>query len=280
MNVFPAPAKINFFLHVVGRREDGYHLLESVLAFIDLADTVTLTVTKDGMIARTRPLANIAEDDDLTIRAARLLRRETGARYGVRIAVEKHIPQGGGLGGGSSDAATVLIALNRLWELHLPQSTLQTMALALGADVPFFIGGHAAWVSGIGERLEPISLPPMWLALALPPIAISTAEIFNAPELTRNTRSEKIAAFTKDHGRNDLERVVIGRYPPVAQALACLRQYAGNARMSGSGSSVFAIVESENAAKNVIQALPADISGVVTRTRTYHPLLKWGFRKD
>lgn len=277
---FPAPAKINLFLHVIGRREDGYHLLESVFTFIEIADTVTLTVTDDGNIARDQEIAGVAENDDLTIRAARLLQQQTGTRYGVRIAIDKKIPLGGGLGGGSSDAATVLIALNHLWHLHLTQTELQTMAIRLGADVPFFVGGHTAWVSGIGEQIEPISVPPMWLALALPPVSVPTAEIFRAPELTRNTPSEKIAAFTKSHGRNDLENVVIQRYPLVAKALDSLRKTTGNARMSGSGSSVFAMVDSESEAESAVQALPEGIPGVVTRTRMHHPLLKWNLRKE
>lgn len=279
-HIFPAPAKINLFLHIIGRRDDGYHLLESVLTFVDFADMLRLTVTDDGVIKRTYDISGIAEEGDLTVRAAHLLRQETGITKGVTITLEKRIPLGSGLGGGSSDAATVLMVLNRLWQTRLSQQDLQTLALRLGADVPFFVGGHAAFVEGIGERLTPVVLPPMWVALAFPPVSISTAEIFQSPQLTQNTPSEKIAAFPRGYGRNDMQDVVAGRYSEVRRVLDCLQQQAGNARMSGSGSAVFSLVDDEESAHRAVQSLPDGISGVVARTMMHHPLLEWSPCKE
>ncbi len=279
-HIFPAPAKINLFLHIIGRRDDGYHLLESVLTFVDFSDMLRLTVTDDGVIKRTYDISGIAEEEDLTVRAAHLLRQETGTTKGVTITLEKRIPLGSGLGGGSSDAATVLMVLNRLWQTRLSQQDLQTLALRLGADVPFFVGGHAAFVEGIGERLTPVALPPMWVALAFPPVSISTTEIFQSPQLTRNTPSGKIAAFPRGYGRNDMQDVVAGRYSEVRRVLDCLQQQAGNARMSGSGSAVFSLVDDEESAHRAVQSLPDGISGVVARTMTHHPLLEWSPCKE
>lgn len=279
-HIFPAPAKINLFLHIIGRRDDGYHLLESVLTFVDFADMLRLTVTDDGVIKRTYDISGIAEEEDLTVRAAHLLQQETGITKGVTITLEKRIPLGSGLGGGSSDAATVLMVLNRLWQTRLSQQDLQTLALRLGADVPFFVGGHAAFVEGIGERLTPVVVLPMWVALAFPPVSISTAEIFQSPQLTRNTPSEKIAAFPRGYGRNDMQDVVAGRYSEVRRVLDCLQQQAGNARMSGSGSAVFSLVDDEESAHRAVQSLPDGISGVVARTMTHHPLLEWSPCKE
>ena len=274
----PAPAKLNLFLHVTGRRADGYHLLESVFVLIDFADFVTLTVRNDSVIAREQDIPGVSEDADLTLRAARLLQEATGTPLGVTLKVDKRIPLGGGLGGGSSDAATVLLALNRLWGTRLPRHELSALALRLGADVPFFLGGTAAFVSGVGEILRPVSLPPMWIALAMPPVSVSTAEVFSAPDLTRSTASETIAAFSKDHGRNDLEPVVAARYPEVAAALAALRQATPTARMSGSGASVFGIFDDAGEAEAALRRLPPDIPGRLTRTISRHPLVAWAFR--
>ncbi|MDR2244823.1 MAG: 4-(cytidine 5'-diphospho)-2-C-methyl-D-erythritol kinase [Burkholderiales bacterium] len=275
---FPAPAKLNLFLHVTGRRADGYHCLESVFVLIDLADILTLTLRNDDVITRTQDIPGVPEDADLTLRAARLLQETTGIRRGVTLKVDKRIPLGSGLGGGSSDAATVLLALNRLWKAGLSRQALSALALRLGADVPFFLGGTAAFVSGIGEGLRPVSLPPMWIALAMPPVAVSTARVFGTPHLTRNTASETIAAFTKDHGRNDLEPVVAARYPEVAAALAALRQATPTARMSGSGASVFGVFDDAGKAEAALRRLPPDIPGRLVRTVSRHPLVAWGFR--
>lgn len=275
---FPAPAKLNLFLHVVGRRADGYHCLESVFVLIDLADILTLTLRDDGVITREQDIPGVPEDADLTLRAARLLQEESGTSMGVTLKVDKRIPQGGGLGGGSSDAATVLLALNRLWKTQLSRCELSVLALRLGADVPFFLGGTAAFVSGIGEVLRPVSLPPMWIALAMPPVTVSTTGVFSASHLTRNTASETITAFTKDHGRNDLEPVVAERYSEVSTALTVLRQTTATVRMSGSGASVFGVFDEAGKAEAALRRLPPDIPGRLVRTVARHPLATWGFR--
>ncbi len=270
--VVPAPAKVNLFLHVTGRRADGYHLLESLFALVDLADTVTLARRDDGAIARAGDVPGVPEDEDLAIRAARALRAATGTRFGATIAVDKRIPLGGGLGGGSSDAASVLLALNRLWGLGLAREELARIGVALGADVPFFVHGENALVRGIGEEIAPVSLPRQWLALVFPGVAVPTAAVFSAPELTRTTPSGKMNVFSVGYGRNDLEPVAASRHPEVAAALVALRRAAGDARMSGSGSSVFAACESAARAQEALAALPRGMRGVVARTLARHPL--------
>jgi 4-diphosphocytidyl-2-C-methyl-D-erythritol kinase len=270
--VVPAPAKVNLFLHVTGRRGDGYHLLESLFALVDLADTVTLARRDDGVIVRARDMPGVAERDDLAVRAAAALREATGTRHGATIAVDKRIPLGGGLGGGSSDAASVLLALNRLWSLRLSRDELAAIGVRLGADVPFFVRGENAIVRGIGEEITPVSLPRQWLALALPAVQVPTAAIFAAPELTRSTPSAKMNVFSVSYGRNDLEPVAAARHPEVAAALAALGRAAGNARMTGSGCAVFAACESAKAARDAVAALPAGLRGLATRTLARHPL--------
>jgi len=270
--IVPAPAKVNLFLHVTGRRDDGYHLLESLFALVDLADTVTLARRDDRAIVRARVVPGVAAHADLAMRAALALRDATGTPFGASIAVEKHIPMGGGLGGGSSDAASVLLGLNRLWGLGLSRAELAGIGVQLGADVPFFVHGENAIVRGIGEVIAPVSLPRQWLALALPAVQVSTAAIFAAAELTRSTRSAKINVFSVGYGRNDLEPVAAARHPDVAAALAALGHAAGNARMSGSGSSVFAACESAETARKVVLALPPGLRGLVVRTLARHPL--------
>jgi 4-diphosphocytidyl-2-C-methyl-D-erythritol kinase len=270
--VVPAPAKVNLFLHVTGRREDRYHLLESLFALVDLADTVTLVRRDDGAIVRTHALAGVDEQADLALRAALALRDATGTVLGASIAVDKRIPMGGGLGGGSSDAASVLLGLNRLWALGLTRAELARIGVSLGADVPFFVHGENAIVRGIGEVVAPVSLPRQWLALALPAVQVPTASIFAAPQLTRSTPSAKINVFSVGYGRNDLEPVAAARHPEVAAALAALGRAAGNARMSGSGSSVFAACESAGTARNAVLALPPGLRGLVVRTLARHPL--------
>lgn len=269
---FPAPAKVNLFLHVTGRRADGYHLLESLFALIDLADVVTLRVRDDGRIARTGSVEGVAEDEDLALRAARALQAETGARFGADVGLRKRIPVGGGLGGGSSDAATVLLALNRLWNLGLTRAALAGIGLRLGADVPFFVHGENALVRGIGEVIVPVSLPRQWLALAMPPVQVPTAAIFASAHLTRSTPSAKMNVFSEGYGRNDLEAVAATAYAPVAGAIAAMAAAAGNARMSGSGACVIARCDSERSAREVLAALPRGTGGCVVRTLARHPL--------
>ena len=271
--IVAAPAKVNLFLHVTGQRADGYHLLESLFALIDLADTVTLTLTSDGEITRTNDVAGVPAEDDLAIRAARLLQRASATRAGVAIRIDKRIPLGAGLGGGSSDAASVLLGLNRLWGLELSRTELASLCVPLGADVPFFVNGQNAFVRGIGERVQPVSLPRQWLALAMPAAHVSTARIFTCPELTRSTASAKMSVFSESYGRNDLEPVAASRYPQVASALASLARIVPGARMTGSGAAVFAACETPDAARRVVNALPEDIAGRVVATLARHPLM-------
>lgn len=268
---FPAPAKLNLFLHVVGRRADGYHLLQSVFRFIDRCDAVHLTLRDDGRVVREGELPGVPEDADLTVRAARLLQAHAPAGAGVGIRLEKVLPMGGGLGGGSSDAATVLLALNRLWQVNLSREALQAIALQLGADVPVFVFGQTAFAEGIGEVLRPVEVPPAWYVVLTPPVAVPTAAIFAAPELTRNTPALKIAAFSAGTGRNDLQPVVVKRYPEVAHHLDWLGQF-GDARMTGSGACVFASFETEAAARGVLRQLPPTMQGFVAQGLDRHPL--------
>ncbi len=268
----PAPAKVNLFLHVTGRRADGYHTLESLVALIDLADSITLSRRDDGIIRRENDVAGVPEDNDLAVRAARALQAATGTRDGVDLVVTKRIPLGSGLGGGSSDAASVLLALNRLWNLALPRAELLALALELGADVPLFVAGENAVVRGVGEMLAPVSLPPCFLALAFPPSAVPTADIFAAPELTRATPSAKIDVFSEGYGRNDLAPVTAARFPAVAQGLEALSRASPQARMTGSGSCVFAAFPGEHEAQRALALLPHDMRGCVARTLARHPL--------
>lgn len=268
---YPAPAKLNLFLHVVGRRPDGYHLLQSVFRFIDHCDSLHFSLRADGKVVRSSQLTGVAPDNDLVVRAARLLQEHTGCKQGVTIAVEKHLPMGGGLGGGSSDAATTLLALNRLWQLDLPRAELQQLGLQLGADVPVFIFGESAFAEGVGEHLQPIHLPPAWYVVLIPPVSVPTAEIFAAPELTRNTTSIKIPLLLTAELHNDLQAVVCGKYPEVAEYLGWLSQQ-GTARMTGSGACVFAEFDSEDEASRVLRRKPAEWRGFVARGLDRHPL--------
>ena len=271
---WPAPAKLNLFLHVVGRRADGYHLLQTAFRLIDLCDSLEFAPRADGEIRLATPLPGVPDGEDLTTRAARLLREAAGLDAGVDITCEKRIPVGGGLGGGSSDAATTLIALNDLWGAGLKRSELAPLALRLGADVPFFLRGRNAFGEGIGERLTPLDLDPAWYVVITPQVAVSTREIFASPALTRDTKPLKLTAFFAGLGHNDLEPVVCARVPQVAQALRWLRIDAGraDARMSGSGSSVFAAFASESEARALVDRIPGEWRGVAVRGLDRHPL--------
>lgn len=268
----PAPAKLNLFLHVTGRRDDGYHLLETLLVAIDMGDAITLTCRDDGAIVRTADLPGVAPQDDLAVRAATALRQATGGSLGVDLAVAKRLPLGGGLGGGSSDAASVLLGLNRLWGTSLPREDLMRIGLALGADVPFFLGGGPALARGIGERLIPVTLPMLWVAVIVPAVTVSTASIFAAPELTRNTASAKMDVFSEGYGRNDLQQAAVARFPEVAVALGNLGERSRLARMTGSGGCVFAPFASEAEAQAAVDARPVAMQGFVARTLARHPL--------
>ena len=272
---YPAPAKLNLFLHVVGRRADGYHLLQTAFRFIDYGDELGFAVRDDGVVRRITELAGVSANADLCVRAARLLKDRAGSRLGADIELVKRLPMGGGLGGGSSDAATTLVVLNRLWKTGLTRVQLQDLAVELGADVPVFVFGRSAFAEGVGERLAEIRLPHAWYLVLVPETAVSTAEIFSAPELTRNTNAITIAAFSVGQGRNDLEPVVCRRYPQVARHLEWLRQY-GDARMTGSGACVFCGFETEAQAQRVLAKLPADMRGFVARGLDRHPLWSEG----
>ncbi len=276
----PAPAKLNLFLHVVGRRPDGFHLLQTLFRFIDLHDTLHFTLREDGAVHRSNAVEGVAEDQDLCVRAARLLRDETGCKLGVDIAVEKRIPMGGGLGGGSSDAATTLIALNRLWSLDLPRERLMQFGLRLGADVPVFVFGENAFAEGVGEQLQAISLPEAWYVVLFPPVHVPTAQIFTHPELTRDTVSITMRALSElrlqdgQQLRNDLQSVVCKLYPEVARHIAWLGNF-GQAAMTGSGACVFAEFASRDQAEAVMRQLPHDMRGVVAQGLARHPLHDW-----
>lgn len=254
-SVWPAPAKINLFLHVVGRRADGYHLLQTLFRFLDYGDSLRFAPRADAEITLARPLPGVPPEDDLCVRAARLLQRASGCARGARITLKKRIPMGSGLGGGSSDAATTLMALNHLWQLHLPRRQLQEMALQLGADVPAFILGRDAFAEGVGEQLTPVDLPDACYLLVFPPVSVPTARVFAHPELRRDTPRMSFADWRPGHGRNDLEPVVRALYPEVAEALAQLRQHAPGSRMSGSGAALFAECPDESAALALAQKL-------------------------
>ena len=272
-SVYPAPAKLNLFLHVVGRRADGYHLLQTLFRFIDYGDSLHFSPRDDGAVLLTNPLSGVPPESDLTVRAARRLQAETGCRKGVEISIEKRLPMGGGLGGGSSDAATVLLALNHLWQLGLPRQRLQDIGLALGADVPVFIFGHNAFAEGVGEALQPVDLPPAWYVVLEPPVQVPTAAIFGVPELKRDTATMRAADWKPGVGGNDLEPVAASRFPVVAEYLRWLTAF-GEARMTGSGACVFAEFERKDTAEAVIRQLPAGMRGWVTAGLDHHPLLK------
>lgn len=272
MNWFAAPGKLNLLLHVLGRRADGYHLLQTVFRLIDACDRVGIAVREDGELRRLDPLPGVPPEQDLCVRAARLLQQHCGTRLGADLALEKNLPIGGGLGGGSSDAATTLIVLNRLWNAGLARADLQALAAQLGADVPFFVFGENALGEGIGERLSALALPPAWYLVLVPPVALSTRDVFSDNALTRNTKPLKIPPFFSGLGANDLEAVAVKRSPEVAAHLAWLRQRSPQARMSGSGACVFAEFATEDAARALLAELPGAMRGFVARGLERHPL--------
>jgi 4-diphosphocytidyl-2-C-methyl-D-erythritol kinase len=277
---WPAPAKLNLFLHVTGRRADGYHELQTLFQLIDLCDDLVLSVRADGVIERTAGPESVQPETDLAVRAARALKAATGTALGASIQVRKRIPVGGGLGGGSSDAATVLLALNELWECRLPPGELTALGLSLGADVPVFIGGSSAWGEGVGERLTPVALPQAWYVIVHPGVTVSTAGVFQSPELTRNSPLITIRAFFEAGGRNDCEPVVRSRFPEVAEAMQWLGRYAP-ARLSGTGSCVFAACASAIEAERLAARVPDHWPSYVARGLNTSPLqerLKHGRR--
>jgi 4-diphosphocytidyl-2-C-methyl-D-erythritol kinase len=278
-----APAKLNLFLHVTGKRDDGYHLLQSLFVLIDWCDTLHFERRGDGTITR-HDLTAALPGDDLCVRAARLLQRESGTLLGADISIDKQLPAGAGMGGGSSDAATTLLALNRLWGLHWPRERLQTLGLRLGADVPFFVGGRNAVVEGIGEHLSPVGVEPHWFAVVKPPESIATRVIFASPLLARNTAPAILESFAANahqavlqpgFGQNDLQAAAEAECAQVGRAGSILQAQFGNSRMTGSGSAVFARAGSGPNPTAEMPPLAAGWVGKMCRSLADHPLAGW-----
>ncbi len=281
----PAPAKLNLFLHVTGRRPDGYHLLQSVFQLIDRGDLLHFDLRDDGRIVRTTDVPGVPEEQDLIVRALRLLQAEYERRHGRRppgidVTVEKILPMGGGLGGGSSDAATALMVANHLWQAGLERDELMALGLPLGADIPFFLFGQTAFAEGVGESLQPVDGPDCWYVVIEPGVSVPTPAIFSAPDLTRDTKPVTIAAFCSDRdsrnglsgfGRNDLQDVAARLFPPVAQAIEWLGAY-GDARMTGSGACVFCAFSSESEADRVLGDMPGVWTAWKAKSLATHPL--------
>jgi len=271
---WPAPAKLNLFLHVVGRRADGYHLLQTVFRFIDRADALRFSPRDDGEIVLATPIPGVPAASDLTVRAARLLQEASGCRQGATIHLDKQLPMGGGLGGGSSDAATVLLALNHLWQTALPRTALEKLGLSLGADVPVFVHGHNTFAEGVGEAFTDVTLPPATYLILHPAVQVPTASIFGAPELKRDTPAMRPGEWQHGQGHNDLEPVACAKFPAVADALAWLKARAPQAMMTGSGACVFAGFTRRSEAEALLAQCPAGTHGWVADGLDQHPLAK------
>lgn len=273
-SAWPAPAKLNLFLHVVGRRADGYHLLQTVFRFIDRADTLRFAPRDDSEIVLATPIPGVPADSDLTVRAARLLQEATGCRQGATIHLIKQLPMGGGLGGGSSDAATVLLGLNHLWQTGLSRPALEKIGLALGADVPVFVHGRNTFAEGVGEAFTDVDLPPESYLVLHPAVHVPTAAIFDAPELKRDTAAIRPTDWQHGQGHNDLEAVASAKFPAVAEHLAWLKGRAPQAMMTGSGACVFAGFPRRSEAEALLACLPAGMRGWIADGLTEHPLAK------
>jgi 4-diphosphocytidyl-2-C-methyl-D-erythritol kinase len=275
MQRWPAPAKLNRFLHITGCRDDGYHELQTIFQFLDYGDELTYEINETGDITHRHPLPGVEPENELCLRAARALQQESGTRLGVTIDIHKRIPAGGGLGGGSSDAATTLIALNRLWGLELSRERLAKIGLSLGADVPVFIFGQAAWAEGIGEILTPVELDEPSFLVICPNVSVSTGAIFSDPELTRDSPAITIRAFREGASRNDLQNLVRRRYPEVDQVLTRMEQD-GQPRMTGSGACVFMEVDGREQGEQLLAAMldemPDGTTGFVAKGQNRHPL--------
>jgi 4-diphosphocytidyl-2-C-methyl-D-erythritol kinase len=274
MMVWSAPAKLNLMLHIVGRRPDGYHELQTVFQLIDLCDRIQIRVTEDGVITRPAGPVGVAEAEDLTVRAARALQKTSGSRLGAEITIKKSIPMGGGLGGGSSDAATTLAALNQMWRIGLSSAEIAAIGLKMGADIPIFAAGRSAWAEGVGEKLTPVSLGgDSWYVVVFPAVAVPTASVFQASELTRNSPPTTMRGFLETGGRNDCEAVVRARFPAVAEALDWLGRH-GAARLTGTGSCVFAKFARVEDAERVAARVPDTWRAWVARGLDRSPLLE------
>jgi 4-diphosphocytidyl-2-C-methyl-D-erythritol kinase len=269
--VLPAPAKLNLFLHITGRRPDGYHDLQTVFQLIDLCDDIAIAVREDGAIERRAGPAGVPPEADLVVRAARLLKSASGSGLGATLDVTKRIPMGGGLGGGSSDAATVLLALNHLWACGLSRDRLADLGAQLGSDVPVFVHGSSAWAEGRGERLTPVDLPARWYAVLHPQVAVPTAPLFQAPELTRNSAPITMRGFLASGAVNAFEPVVRARYPEVARALDWLGEFAP-ARLTGTGSCIFAPCADEAQARHIAARVPSPWQGHAVRGLAVSPV--------
>ena len=269
--LWPAPAKLNLFLHVTGRRPDGYHELQTVFQLIDLCDTIAIAVREDGRIERPDGPPGVDPESDLTVRAARALQQATGCKLGATLRVRKRIPMGGGLGGGSSDAASVLLGLNEVWGCGLAVDALARLGLPLGADVPVFVRGSSAWGQGVGEDLQPLELPESWYVVIHPGVAVGTRDVFQSPELTRNSPVITIRAFFQSGGRNDCEPVVRARFPAVAEALDWLEKYAP-ARLTGTGSCIFAPCATAIDAERLAARVPDRWTSYVARGLNVSPV--------
>ena len=267
----PAPAKLNLFLHITGRRADGYHLLQTVFQFIDYCDEIDLTRRTDGKIRRINYIDAIPEQDDLVVKAAHLLQQYSKTSFGIDIKLTKKLPMGGGLGGGSSDAATVLLGLNKLWQCQLSIDELARLGLRLGADIPIFIRGHSAWAEGVGEEIQPIDIPEPWYLVIQPKVEIATAEIFSNKALTRNCKPIRMSHFPEAQLENVFEPLVRKMYPEVEDALDWLSQFS-EAKLTGSGSCIFAEFSHRDSAETVLAQLPKKWHGFVAKGKNISPL--------
>ena len=278
-STYPAPAKLNLFLHVVGRRADCYHQLQTMFRCVGHGDGLRFSPRRDGQVTLARPLPGVPPESELAVRAARLLQDETGCREGVEIDIEKRLPLGGGLGGGSSDAATTLLALDHLWQTGVPRDRLREIGLSLGADVPVFLFGENAFAEGVGEVLQPVALPPAWYVVLEPPVQAPTALLFGDPDLRRDTPPVPASAWRPGFGHNDLQDVAIRRFPEIARHLDW-RSHFGDARMTGSGACVFAELADETAAREALSRRPRDMRGWAAAGLDAHPLYTPGVKNQ
>ncbi|WP_282876553.1 4-(cytidine 5'-diphospho)-2-C-methyl-D-erythritol kinase [Pseudomonas peli] len=264
--ILPAPAKLNLMLHILGRRADGYHELQTLFQFLDFGDELGFALRPDGEIHLHTPIDGVPHDSNLIVRAARMLQQHANCTLGADIWLDKRLPMGGGIGGGSSDAATTLLGLNHLWQLNCSEDQLASLGLSLGADVPVFVRGHAAFAEGVGEKLQPVTLSEPWFLVAIPQVLVSTAEIFSDPELTRDTPPIKVRSLLEGGGRNDCQPVVTKRYPEVRNALILLNKFVPT-RLTGTGACVFGSFPNQDDADKVARQLPATLPSFIAQGR-------------